>query len=67
MNRLPCSSCGAPETKVFRGKAIDISHRGVSVKVKGLNGFLCTACGDVRFDPKSAKRYAEAGDKLVTK
>jgi HTH-type transcriptional regulator/antitoxin MqsA len=35
------------------------------VKVEGLSGWRCGACGEVEFDPESARRYAAAGDVLV--
>jgi len=46
-------------------KTIRISHKGLSADVKGLSGWRCGSCGEIRFDRESAKRYAAAGDKLV--
>jgi HTH-type transcriptional regulator / antitoxin MqsA len=33
--------------------------------VTGLSGWRCSSCGEIDFDKRSAKRYAQAGDKLV--
>jgi HTH-type transcriptional regulator/antitoxin MqsA len=37
----------------------------MTAKERGLSGWRCHSCGDVVFDKVSAKRYAEAGDRLV--
>jgi HTH-type transcriptional regulator/antitoxin MqsA len=37
----------------------------LSAEVKGLSGRRCSACAEIEFDLRSAKRYAAAGDKLV--
>jgi len=42
-----------------------ISHKGLSVEVKGLSGWRCSSCGETEFDQRSVKRYAAASDKLV--
>jgi hypothetical protein len=39
--------------------------RGQKVKVDGLSGWRCGACGEVEFDPERARRYAAAGDALL--
>jgi HTH-type transcriptional regulator / antitoxin MqsA len=49
----------------FEGETFTIEHAGMTTKVEGLSGWRCEACGEVEFDPDSARRYAAAGDELV--
>ena len=49
----------------FEGETLTIEHAGMTAKVEGLSGWRCEACGEVEFDPDSARRYAAAGDELV--
>ena len=51
--------------KRFDGEAFTVEHAGWKVKVEGLSGWRCGACGEVEFDAESARRYAAAGDALV--
>jgi len=51
--------------KRFDGEAFTVEHAGRKVKVEGLSGWRCGACGEVEFDAESAQRYAAAGDTLV--
>ena len=51
--------------KRFDGEAFTVEHAGWKVKVEGLSGWRCGACGEVEFDAESAQRYAAAGDALV--
>ena len=60
-----CAVCGAPGAVPFMGETFRLSHQGVSSEVKSLSGCRCSACGEIVFDKRSAKRYAAAGDKLV--
>ena len=61
-----CVSCDSQERMTrFDHKVFTIEHAGMHVEVQGLSGWECGSCGDVEFDPESAKRYAEAGDELV--
>ncbi|CAA6604195.1 Transcriptional regulator, XRE family [Rhodospirillaceae bacterium LM-1] len=60
-----CGSCGADQLAPFSNETFEIEHGGQTVRVAGLSGKRCTACGEVYFDAKSAKKYAAAGDKLV--
>jgi HTH-type transcriptional regulator/antitoxin MqsA len=61
-----CVSCGNGEgTTRFTDETFTIAHAGMKAKVEGLSGWRRDACGDVDFDAKSARRYAEAGDALV--
>ena len=45
----------------FDGEAFAVEHAGEKVKVEGLSGWRCGACGEVEFDAESARRYAAAG------
>ncbi len=65
MRSRACANCGASGTEPFTGKTFRISHKGLSVAVKGLSGWRCSSCGETAFNQGSAKRYASAGDKLV--
>jgi HTH-type transcriptional regulator/antitoxin MqsA len=65
MRYQACADCGAPGAVPFKGETIRISHKGVSVDVEGLSGRRCSSCGEIELDPRSAKRYAATGDKLV--
>jgi HTH-type transcriptional regulator/antitoxin MqsA len=49
----------------FEGETFTIEHADITAKVEGLSGWRCEACGEVEFDPDSARRYAAAGDELV--
>ena len=65
MKDQACAACGAPGTVPFKGETFRLSHQGESSEVKNLSGWRCSPCGEIVFDSKSAKRYAEASDKLV--
>jgi HTH-type transcriptional regulator/antitoxin MqsA len=49
----------------FDGEPFTVAYAGRKVKVEGLSGWRCGACGEVEFDAESARRYAAAGDALV--
>ena len=49
----------------FDGEPLTVEYAGRKVKVEGLSGWRCGACGEVEFDAESARRYAAAGDALV--
>jgi len=49
----------------FDGEPFTVEHAGRKVRVEGLSGWRCAACGEVEFDAESARRYAAAGDALV--
>jgi HTH-type transcriptional regulator/antitoxin MqsA len=49
----------------FENETFTISHGGATAKLAGLSGWRCSACHEVEFDARSAKRYAAAGDRLV--
>ncbi len=49
----------------FDGEPFTVEYAGRKVKVEGLSGWRCGACGEVEFDAESARRYAAAGDALV--
>ena len=51
--------------KRFDGEAFTVEHAGWKVKVEGLSGWRCGACGEVEFDAESARRFAAGGDALV--
>ena len=65
MRQQACANCGAPGAVAFKGETFRVSHKGVSVEVKGLSGRRCSSCGEIEFDARSSKRYAAAGDELV--
>jgi HTH-type transcriptional regulator/antitoxin MqsA len=61
-----CRNCeGRKGLTRFDGETILVEHAGQRAKVEGLSGWRCGACGEVEFDPESARRYATAGDALV--
>ena len=49
----------------FAGETFTVEYAGRKVKVQGLSGWRCGACGEVEFDADSARRYGAAGDTLV--
>ncbi len=49
----------------FEDETFTIDHAGVTAAVEGLSGWRCADCGEIEFDPGSARRYAAAGDALV--
>ncbi len=61
-----CLNCDT-ETALsrFEHEAFTIEHAGLTDTVENLSGWRCDACGEVEFDPDSARRYAAAGDALV--
>ena len=61
-----CLNCeGRKGLTRFEGETLAVEHAGQKVKVEGLSGWRCGACGEVEFDAESARRYAAAGDALV--
>ena len=61
-----CLTCEAGKAMArFAGETFTVEHAGKAVKVTGLSGWRCNACGEVEFDARSARRYAAAGDELV--
>jgi len=61
-----CMSCGSRKGMMrFRNETFTIRHGGLKSGLEGLAGWRCAACGEVEFDPTSARRYATAGDDLV--
>lgn len=60
-----CAECGADDVRSFRNEDFQMQDEGVSAVVSGLSGVRCAKCGDTVFDAESARRYAEAGDRLV--
>ena len=65
MTARSCGSCGAPHMRRFERETFSIQHAGLSETVRALNGWRCSSCREVEFDPVSARRYALAGDRLV--
>lgn len=49
----------------FEDEALEVCYGGESIPLHPLSGWLCQGCGERIFDPDSALRWAEAGDRLV--
>ncbi len=61
-----CLNCTTGQAmKGFTRATFVIEHSGTTLRVEGLSGWRCGACGEVEFDSDSARRYAAAGDELV--
>ena len=60
-----CMSCGATDVVHFKGRSFTIDHLTAAETIGDLAGWECMVCRDVVFEPDSASRYAEAGDRLV--
>jgi len=61
-----CLHCDASKGMTrFAGETFTIKHAGLTTKVEGLSGRRRNSCGEVEFEPGSARRYAAAGDELV--
>jgi len=61
-----CGACGAAaRMDRFEHEAFTVEHAGLSRRVEDLSGWRCDACGEVEFDPESARLYAAVGDELV--
>jgi HTH-type transcriptional regulator/antitoxin MqsA len=61
-----CINCASKKgMKRFENATFTVEHAGFRASVRGLAGWRCGACGEVEFDPESARRYAAAGDELV--
>jgi HTH-type transcriptional regulator/antitoxin MqsA len=60
-----CLNCEDRKALIrFDGEPFTVEYAGRKVKVEGLSGWRCGACGEVEFDVESARRYAAAGDAL---
>ena len=65
MTRI-CQNCeNGTDMARFEGEAFTIDHAGMSEALSALSGWRCGTCGEVEFDPDSARQYAAAGDELV--
>ena len=65
MSRI-CLTCdNSAEMTRFEDEAFTVDHAGMSETLNGLSGWRCGTCGEVEFDPDSARQYAAAGDELV--
>jgi HTH-type transcriptional regulator/antitoxin MqsA len=61
-----CGACGGNlDAGRFEGQTFTVEHAGMAIDVAGLSGWRCPSCGEVEFDPDSARKYAAAGDELV--
>jgi HTH-type transcriptional regulator/antitoxin MqsA len=49
----------------FDDEVFTVSHAGRGEEIAGLAGWRCSDCGEAEFEPESARRYADAGDRLV--
>jgi HTH-type transcriptional regulator/antitoxin MqsA len=49
----------------FETQRFTVAHVGLRKNVDGLSGWRCKICGEIAFDPDSARCYALAGDALV--
>jgi HTH-type transcriptional regulator/antitoxin MqsA len=49
----------------FDNHRCTVEHQSLRKNVADLSGWRCKVCGEIAFDPDSAKRYAAAGDALV--
>ena len=65
MLERPCASCGRDAMERFAGETFAVTHDGLRENLSDLAGWRCAECGEVEFEPDSARRYAEAGDRLV--
>ena len=65
MKARACANCGHTPSAHFESETFHITHKALSAEVKGLAGWRCSSCGEIEFEPKSARRYAAAGDALV--
>ncbi len=62
----PCGACGDNKSAVrFENQFFTVEHERFRKNVAGLSGWHCKDCGEIAFDPDSAKRYAAVGDALV--
>lgn len=59
-------SCASRSSMIrFDCETFRVQYAGKTVRVEKLSGWRCSLCGEVEFDADSARRYAEAGDRLV--
>jgi HTH-type transcriptional regulator/antitoxin MqsA len=65
MSARSCPTCGAANLQRFSGETMDIAHGELGVEVIDLSGWRCSMCGEVEFEPESARRYAQASDELA--
>jgi HTH-type transcriptional regulator/antitoxin MqsA len=43
----------------------EILYGDLAAEVADLQGPRCSVCGEIEYDPESARRYAEAGDAMI--
>ncbi len=61
-----CPICGSVGTwNTFFNASKPVGVKGARVRVNGLSGRECSACGEILFDDTSAARFAEASDAQV--
>jgi len=61
-----CANCESRKSmRHFTNENFTITCAGLTTEVEGLSGWRCDACGEMKFDADSARRYAAAGDALV--
>ena len=58
----PCSECGGE----VRSRTItqEFEREGLRVSVSGIRALVCTACGEVYFEPGGAQALMEAANSL---
>jgi YgiT-type zinc finger domain-containing protein len=57
-----CSECGG---QVQRKTIVqEFEKEGVKVRLSGLRAWVCTACGEIYFEPGGAQRVVEAVNSL---
>jgi HTH-type transcriptional regulator/antitoxin MqsA len=61
-----CLNCDSAQGMTrFEDETFTVDHDGMTSTVEGLSGWRCGSCGEMEFDPESARLYAAAGDELV--
>lgn len=58
----PCSECGAAVR--YGTISQEFEREGLHVSVSGIRALVCTACGEVYFEPGGAQALVEAVDCL---
>ena len=58
----PCSECGGAVR--YRTITQEFEREGMRVCVSGIRALVCTACGEVYFEPGGAQALVEAVDGL---
>jgi YgiT-type zinc finger domain-containing protein len=62
VRKYPCSDCGGQ----VRRKTIsqEFEREGITVKISGVEAWVCARCGEIYFEPEGAEKLVQAANSL---